>query len=78
MEKATAVEMASARVLKKNPAEKKERSQDRRRRLGRDRRAKETAQRIVVPVLLVVLALIVFLFFYKYGFGGVRDAIKKD
>ena len=69
--------MAGARVTKKGLADKKERSQDRRRRLDRDRRAKETAQRVVVPILLAVLAVAVVLFFYKYGFGGVRSVTAK-
>jgi hypothetical protein len=68
--------MAGTRGVK-NPAEKKEHSQDRRRRLERDRRAKETAQRILVPVLLAGLAVLVVLFFWKYGFGGVRSAATK-
>lgn len=69
--------MVSARIAKKGLADKKERSQDRRRRLDRDRRAKETAQRVVVPILLAVLGVAVFLFFYKYGFGGVRSVTAK-
>jgi hypothetical protein len=60
----------------RNPREKKERSQDRRRRQERDRKAREAAQRFIVPALLVLLALAVALFFWKYGFGGVRAVTK--
>lgn len=69
--------MVSTRALKNNPAEKKEHSQDRRRRLDRDRRAKDAAQRFVIPTILAGLALFVIIFFWKYGFGGVRPAAIK-
>lgn len=65
--------MAGAKVVKKNPAEKKERSQDRRRRLERDRKAREAAIKYILPAILMGLALIVIAFFWKYGFGGVRS-----
>lgn len=69
--------MAGVKIGKRNVNEKKEHSQDRRKRLERDRRAKETAQKVVIPAMLAVLALLVVFFFYKYGFGGVRNAISK-
>ena len=64
--------MVGAKVSKRTPSVKKERSQDRRLRLERDRKAKEAAQKYVVPALLALLALVVALFFWNYGFGGVR------
>lgn len=67
--------MVGAKVVKRNPAEKKERSQDRKRRLERDRKARETAMKYVLPAILMVLALIVIAFFWKYGFGGVRSKV---
>lgn len=67
--------MAGAKVIKRNPAEKKERSQDRRRRLERDRKAKEAAIKYILPAILAGLALVVIVFFWKYGFGGVRAKV---
>jgi hypothetical protein len=59
-------------ALKKVGGQKKERSQDRRRRLERDRKAKQAAMKYVLPGILLLLSVLVGLFFWKYGFGGVR------
>jgi len=56
-------------VSRRNVNEKKENSRDRRRRLEAALQARQTAKRILVPILLSLLAVLVLLFIYKYGFG---------
>ncbi len=55
---------------------KRERSGMRKVRISNSRRARETTKRVVIPAMLAVMAAIVVVFFYKYGFGGVRTVVK--
>lgn len=62
-----------AGIKKKTTLEKKERSQDRRRRLERDRKAKEIAVKYIFPLVVGTGVLLVVLFYLKYGFGGLKN-----